>query len=409
MKTASEQVNQIEVDGRLMDIPTDYIPGYRKALTIDPEMASKYVAHTLIGDPVADRMMEDLSRLDHGKQADLIRLGMDYPGGSELADAPDSLREFFNDAERRPDWLDYSAFDEAIRMFHRNSGICLTAILAAVLVEGYTTNIAKSFVLTGRTRDQGIRRLGQNSRHVVEVFFPGGLDRESDGWKTSVRIRIVHARVRRLLSGSDDWDTEAWGIPICAAHTGFASVAFSARLLQHMKTLGADWDEEERTSFMDVWRYTAFLIGIPETILFREFDDALNLHHIGLTCEPAPSLESIVITSSLMNQAGLLSRSASDAESRIKEARYAYRLSQALVGDELAKSLNYPDVSTFGVIGYFRFQQRLGKILNRLIPGRGPADQLRKFEFLLNTSVYDKEGISYELPDHAYSEESKEW
>ena len=45
----------------------------------------------------------------------------------------------------------------------------------------------------------------------------------------------MHAQVRMLLSDSDDWDTGAWGIPICAAHLGLALCAFSARLLKHLK------------------------------------------------------------------------------------------------------------------------------------------------------------------------------
>ena len=76
----------------------------------------------------------------------------------------------------------------------------LAAFVAGVLIEGFTTNIAKSFFITGRVRDQGVRRLGQNNRHMLEIFLPGGLCRHGDGWKLSVRIRIVHARIRHLLN-----------------------------------------------------------------------------------------------------------------------------------------------------------------------------------------------------------------
>ena len=104
----------------------------------------------------------------------------------------------------------------------------------------------------------------------MEIFLPGGLYRDGDGWKLSVRIRIVHARLRHLLNNSEDWDTEAWGMPLSAAHLGYAISAFSARLLKHMKTLGAGYNAEEYASFMTVWRYTGHLMGIPETILFRD-------------------------------------------------------------------------------------------------------------------------------------------
>ena len=96
----------------------------------------------------------------------------------------------------------------------------------------------------------------QNNRHMVEMYLPGGLERYGDGWKLSARIRLAHAQVRYLLDNSPDWDTPAWGIPISAAHTGFALTAFSARLLKHMKRLGAVYNHEEAKSFMDVWRYS---------------------------------------------------------------------------------------------------------------------------------------------------------
>ena len=124
-------------------------------------------------------------------------------------------------------------FAPSVRMFHRNSQVILAAFVAGVLIEGFTINIAKSFFITGRVRDQGVRRLGQNNRHMMEIFLPGGLYSYGDGWKLSVRIRIVHARLRHLLSNSEDWNTEAWGVPISTAHLGYAVSAFSARLLKH--------------------------------------------------------------------------------------------------------------------------------------------------------------------------------
>ena len=46
-----------------MNMPSDYRASYEKARIIDPDMASNYIAHTLIGDPDADALMEELSHL----------------------------------------------------------------------------------------------------------------------------------------------------------------------------------------------------------------------------------------------------------------------------------------------------------------------------------------------------------
>ena len=141
---------------------------------------------------------------------------------------------------------------------------------------------------------------------MMEIFLPGGLDRQGDGWKLSVRIRIIHARVRHLLNDSEDWEADEWGTPISGAHLGYAISAFSARLLKHMKTLGAIYNDEESASFMPVWRYPGHLVGIPETILFRDEEEALILYGIGLLCEPDAPIESVVMAHSRVNSAPLI-------------------------------------------------------------------------------------------------------
>ncbi len=289
-----------------MNIPTDYKPGYEIARAIKADIADNYIAHTHIGDPLGEAMAEDLAECGPEDSRRFITAAMNNEGEEALRGAPASLREFFRDAETLPEWLDYSAFAPGVRMFHRNSSVILAAFVAGVLIEGFTTNIAKSFHITGRVRDQGVRRLGQNNRHMMEIFLPGGMYRDGDGWKLSVRIRIIHARVRRLLGNSDEWEHEAWGLAISAAHLGYAVSAFSARLLKHMKTLGAKYNDEEYASFMAVWRYSGHLMGIPKSILFQDADEALELYDIGHICEPESPIESVVMAHALVNSAPLI-------------------------------------------------------------------------------------------------------
>ena len=397
-----------EPDDLPANTPTDYLSGYEKARAIDPEMASNYIAHTLIGDPLGEEAADDLAALDQREASRLIELAMNDPGGGSLCAAPSSLRELFKDAEAQPHWLDLDGLGPGIRMFHRNSYTVLVAFVAGVLIEGFMTNIAKSFMLTGRIRDRGVRRLGQNNRHMTEIFFPGGLLREGDGWKLSVRIRIVHAQLRRLISNSGEWDAEAWGTPISAAHLGFSISGFSARLLKHMKTLGASYNEEESRSFMNVWRYSGYLMGIPETILFRDESEALKLYDVGLACEPDPGTESVAMTHSLINSAPLIAGVANPEERR-HMTRYVYRVSRGLIGKQTADSLKYPEVPVFGVVWWFRMQTRLDRILGKLIPGHRQRSSFNRFGYLLAGSTFDERGISYRLPDNVYAEESKEW
>lgn len=391
-----------------MRIPTDYLARYESARAINPAMVDNYIAHTTIGDPLADAALAAMADMDPHESHRFIQAGLEDPDPEALAGAPEAVRALFEDARTVPEWAARADFRPGIRMFHRNSQLVLGAMVGGTLVEGFSTNISKSFFITGRLREHGVRRLQQNNRHMVEIFIPGGLEFGGDGWKLSVRIRLIHAQVRRLLSHSDDWDEEAWGVPISAAHVGYAITAFSARLLKHLKALGARFDDAERASFMQVWRYSGYLMGIPESILYHDEANAHELFKIGGLCEPAPDFESVAMANSLVNSAPLIV-GISNPEDRNNLARYVYTISRALIGTDLADMLKYPSSPTFGVLNWFRLQKRYSRLVGLFVPAYARSKSFDEFTALLEVSAFDDAGISYYLPDHVHDEESSSW
>ena len=83
-------------------------------------------------------------------------------------------------------------------------------------------------------------------------------------------------------------DLESWGMPLSAAHLGFAISVFSMRLLHFAKILGVRFTRTEKESIMDVWRYVGWLFGIPDPILYETRKEAYQIFKIGLLCEPHP-------------------------------------------------------------------------------------------------------------------------
>ena len=100
-----------------MVVPSDYLPNYDAACAIDAELASNYIAHTLIGDPCADSLVASLSSYQPEVAAQFVRLAMNDPDDSALRCAPTILRDFFRSIEAPPDWVDQSEFKPGIRMF----------------------------------------------------------------------------------------------------------------------------------------------------------------------------------------------------------------------------------------------------------------------------------------------------
>jgi len=385
--------------------PSAYVDGYAEARALDREAADNYIAHTHIGDPVMDAVVEDLASLPQRRVHELISAGMEEDRGG-LRNAPQSLRDFFFDAPQPdPDWLDRDAFQPGIRSFQRNSVLVLSAFVAGVLIDGFSTLISKSFVQTGRIFDNGVWRLKQNNRHQVEIFLPGGLERFGEGWKLSVRIRFVHAQVRMLLGQTEEWEHDAWGVPISAAHMGYAVACFAARTVKHSESLGARYSPEERAGFHDVWRYAGYLMGIPESILFTDEQHALHLYRIGSVCEPPPTDDAILMTNALINSAPLVANIDDPAERRKLVNKVIYPVSRALVGKGLSDQLRFPRTRgmPFPLLAY-RIDQRMQRIKAWTRKGGFGV-----FADLLGASAYEDAGLSYRLPDHAHDERSTKW
>ncbi|MDE2833109.1 MAG: oxygenase MpaB family protein [Bacteroidota bacterium] len=380
--------------------PTAYLNGYPKACTADAEAADNYIHHTQIGDPALDPVLEEIADLPIGDFHRFLKAGIES-NDEMLRRAPEVLRNFFRDYSE-PDWLDHEAFRPGVRAFHVNADLMLAAFVAGVLVEGFSTTISKSFAMTGRVASTS-RRLRQNNRQLMEIFYPDGLLPEGDGWRLSYRVRFVHGRIRQLLAASDQWDNEVYGVPLHAANLGFAISVFSQRLLDYAALLGARFTPDEQASILAVWRYSGYLMGIPESILYNTGTEAKRIHRIALLCEPPPNEDSALMANALIKSIPSVAKITDPVEQR-KTVMLAYRVSRALIGGQLADGFQYPKTRVAGVLFGFRTKERLKRWMksSKLV-------RAGNFVQMLDISIFDSDGIGYRMPDHFHHEDSSPW
>ena len=146
--------------------------------------------------------------------------------------------------------------------------------------------------------------------------MPEGMERHNDGWTLSVRVRLVHARIRQILNKSDEWDIGEWGTPVSAAHCKTAVASFSARLLRYIEKLGVSLKEKQRKTLTGRWQHSGNLTGIPETILFKNKQDSHGIFRIGNLCRTPTSLDSTIMTDCLINVSPLFAGLTEQAERR---------------------------------------------------------------------------------------------
>lgn len=384
-------------------VPRAYIEGFQEAREQDAVTADNYLRHTMVGDPLLDPVMAELADLAPAELHRWVGAGIENDE-EEMRKAPQALREFFDQVNTPPSWCDFKDFEPAARIFYTEVNNMLVAFVCGTLIEGFTTLIAKSFNITGRvTRGPGDRRLRQNNRHLMEIFFPGGLERDGEGWKTTMRVRFVHTQVRRLMARCDDWHEDSWGVPVSAAHLGLASVVFSLRLLEHSSLIGAQYTSEQEESVMRLWRYTGYLMGVPESILFTDREEAATLLAAGLKCEPPPGLDSVIMANSLINAIPVVANIESPREARAVKS-LAYGISRSLLGHEMADLLRFPKRGKVTSLYKWRFLQAIDRMRRDK-----KAIKAENFAQVLDVSQYDDIGISYKLPDHVYSSQSDDW
>ena len=389
-------------------VPSAYLEGYEEARLYDPAAADNYIRHTLIGDPELDPVMEELSTLPTAEIHRLVRGAVEQQE-DVMARAPKILCDFMESVREPPSWVDFKAFRPGIRAFHANMSNMLIAYAVGSAVEGFSTLVSKSFSITGRVTGMGNggqRRLRQNNRHMVEIYYPGGLDRDGDGWKVSMRIRFIHARVRRLMAESEAWNHEAWGTPLSAAHIGGISLfTFSIRQFEHATSMGAIVTPDQKESIVAIWRYVGHILGVPESILYTDEDEARNLYKVAHMCEPPPDEDSLAVANTVFKVIPVMAGVKTEAEQK-SLSKYAYRLSRALIGNQLAEKFKYPRTFRIRwiVLLYYRLRDRLIRLLTPEAAQRQGA-----FDQIFDATQYDEEGISYRMPDHVRATQSSPW
>ncbi len=380
-----------------LDIPLVYRDGYGKAVILNPDIAANYVGNTTVGDTLADAVVETLASLPAQEISRVMNSCMNR-NAEPLPNTPPEVIDFIESLSVVPSWFDDDAALPGRLALHRHMDLFIIGLFY-VSLQNFNSLMSRVFFLTGEgTTQQGLRVIRQNMRYLTQaLILPQALDPWEEGWKFSIRIRLVHARVRRRLRNSGQWDEIKFGVPVSAANMALTSANFSASLIRNVDRLGADLSDCERFSIMQIWRYASWLMGTPDTLLCGGDENAAaELSRIGHICEPAPDATTTVIANAMI---GLLPEVANLTDPAEKRAmiKHGYRLSRALLGDEFADRLGFPRMRTAGLLPLMRLRNRLQKMSGHLAPAIARFWKDDPFLRLLDAAMIT--GLRGQLPD----------
>jgi len=121
--------------------------------------------------------------------------------------------------------------------------------------------------LTSRTDDKAYEH----------CLLPG-----AEGWKSSLRVRMLHATVRRRIlaraAQTGKYDVSRDGLPVNQEDIAATLASFSAAPLNCMKEMGWRVTHQEEDDFIALWRVVGYHLGVAPDILEKHF---MNYHQAG--------------------------------------------------------------------------------------------------------------------------------
>ncbi|MEE2034955.1 oxygenase MpaB family protein [Rhodococcus chondri] len=325
-------------------------------------------------DPLADAVVND----GFGSSSATAAVRAALAGGiGAVPDAPASLRALFEFLDDEPDWLDHDRLDNAADALIRHTPVMGMVLGAASLVRGAGNEIAgKPLALTGRYVTQPAVRSVEVGEWLRHVIARGGMRRGGEGFAFTVRVRLIHAHVRRGIVASGLWDKDAWGVPIPQPYMAFTMAEFGHICVEAMHTLGVRFTERELDDIYHLWRYVGHVIGMSDELNLRTEADHVLVEELYRLTSPGPSGDDREFVAALTcdylvpELANLLP--GSDRIRKALSLRVIQGLQRVFIGDTDADALRIPDSPLKHVL------RRVGPtlaLINRIQERRYPDKQ----------------------------------
>ena len=234
-----------------------------------------------VGDPLADPVIEVLAEIDEKPYMEsslgfVERLAQDDALSNKQRRV---LQRFLSGAAQVPDWVDWDALARGQSFFVRFGLVHSTALLLGGLLESYSdSQIAHVLMRTGRLHKETYRRIFETGSMVYDTMIPNGLVEGRKGYRTVLKVRLMHAGVRRLLLQGKSWDRERFGVPVGQEDMAFTLLMFDVATLRGAQRLGLRISDQQRADFHHLWRYVGYLMGVDQALLPASAGEAEALH-----------------------------------------------------------------------------------------------------------------------------------
>ncbi|WP_349270944.1 hypothetical protein MPNTM1_02545 [Mycolicibacterium parafortuitum] len=241
-----------------------------------------------VGDEPMDRLVEWMAATGMEQTRPLFERAL-RDGIDSVLDAPAPLREFFETFEPLPDWADPELLSIGQRALRRGGADGMYVARDVSLLGGYQfSGFNKTLLRTGALEKGSNKRFAETMQWAMDVIAEGGLDHLGVGYRSTIRVRLIHSFVRRHVAAMPDWRPDEWGLPV--NQTDMAATLVGALVAPAVGAMGMGvvLSPSEYTAVAHLTRYVGWLIGVEDQWLPKDFRDSIRVLAHTLTALAAP-------------------------------------------------------------------------------------------------------------------------
>jgi hypothetical protein len=157
------------------------------------------------------------------------------------------------------------------------------------LLGGYQfSGFNKTLLRTGALEKGSNKRFAETMQWAMDVISDESLVPLGVGYQSTVRVRLIHALVRKHVAAMADWRSDEWGIPV--NQTDMAATLVGALIAPTAGAIGMGMlpPRADLDAIAHVTRHVGWLIGVQEEWLPQSFRDGVRVLHHTLTALAIP-------------------------------------------------------------------------------------------------------------------------
>lgn len=181
------------------------------------------------------------------------------------------IQAFIYEVCKYPNDIQMDKLSRGQLVFLRYSSCAAMGLLYYSLIGGFSApkivKVLDSTSYLTSHMDKTWRRLNETMSMVVDcIESDDAMLIGNNGWKSVIRVRLLHSRIRIHLLGSksSQWDVNEYGYPINQEDMMGTLLSFSINILETISTIKGYVSRTDEDDYLHLWRYIGYLIGVSD-------------------------------------------------------------------------------------------------------------------------------------------------